>query len=547
MKDFTISILILAGGSINSKSPAADESTWDHPLMLPAGNELALHKIIDFYRDIANVSNIQVIIDKPLPCDVPLNLSGLVNIRQIQPMTKVVDTIDVSLKMADSKWVLINPITTLPTLKPELKSQILIGDQLLYQEDWSSLYPDDDGNWNFSSKESDYKLERASYPFTGIIISKKQWVQDIVNSLDPNKKADMLNIAEQLYGKYKSVVKHTPWLDLGHRSTYADCKMHRLASRSYNQIKYYSSKNLLVKSSSDTTRLKAEKQYLNDLPRELKRHFPYVLSQEDDHNDEHSIFMESIPFSNLAELYLYHEIGLNRWHKIISRIYSVQAEFLELSTPISGNSSWLYSQKLNTRWDIFIDNSTLSDSIPWWERCLNINGANYMPLSYYVVELSKALKPLESGSLLHLIHGDLCFNNILCDKLHCTIKLIDPRGHETLSHGISNGYGDSRYDLAKLNHSIDGKYDSIVNNLFCLSWHDSNHIDFDIYVPSVKEFLSSMLHELSNHMNISDHEMTLLTTSLFFSMLPLHADNPIRQQALAFNGMMLIEGILSTY
>ena len=78
---------------------------------------------------------------------------------------------------------------------------------------------------------------------------------------------------------------------------------------------------------------------------------------------------------------------------------------------------------------------------------------------------------------LQLIHGDLCFNNILCDPVFTSICLIDPKV-KPKDIDLPNGYGDSRYDFAKFLHSLLGNYDSIVNNMFKLSWSSSNSSTF---------------------------------------------------------------------
>ena len=61
-----------------------------------------------------------------------------------------------------------------------------------------------------------------------------------------------------------------------------------------------------------------------------------------------------------------------------------------------------------------------------------------------------------------VVHGDLCLSNILYDLRSRVCKLIDPRG----SFGAAGIYGDPRYDVAKLYHSIYGLYDFITNDLF---------------------------------------------------------------------------------
>ena len=64
-----------------------------------------------------------------------------------------------------------------------------------------------------------------------------------------------------------------------------------------------------------------------------------------------------------------------------------------------------------------------------------------------------------------IVHGDLCLSNILYDLRSRICKLLDPRG----SFGAAGIYGDPRYDVAKLYHSIYGLYDFITNDLFHVS------------------------------------------------------------------------------
>lgn len=66
----------------------------------------------------------------------------------------------------------------------------------------------------------------------------------------------------------------------------------------------------------------------------------------------------------------------------------------------------------------------------------------------------------------NIIHGDLCFANIMVDNTFSFIKVIDPRG----KFGDFDIYGDYRYELAKLFHSVDGKYDFIIKDLFTIKY-----------------------------------------------------------------------------
>ena len=56
------------------------------------------------------------------------------------------------------------------------------------------------------------------------------------------------------------------------------------------------------------------------------------------------------------------------------------------------------------------------------------------------------------------------FPNIMVDSNFSFIKVIDPRG----KFGTYDIFGDFRYELAKLFHSVDGKYDFIIKDLLTL-------------------------------------------------------------------------------
>jgi hypothetical protein len=249
--------------------------------------------------------------------------------------------------------------------------------------------------------------------------------------------------------------------------------------------------------------------------------------------------MEAVPFPSLAELHLHWDLGPNTWLAILERLAAIQADFAAAAPTHTGSSRWLYGAKLEARWQQFTANP--QGPAPWWQRELCINSRWFAPLEHQVAELLEALAPLEEHSQLQLIHGDFCFNNILCDPLYTAIRLIDPRGEAAPGGQLPAGYGDSRYDLVKLFHSIGGHYDAIVNNLFSLRWSDATQLELQVYVPAHQPFLRDAFQERLRPAWLSEHQLNLLTASLFFSMLPLHSEDPERQLALAASGMLLLE------
>ena len=97
----------------------------------------------------------------------------------------------------------------------------------------------------------------------------------------------------------------------------------------------------------------------------------------------------------------------------------------------------------------------------------------YLHYSIYQGKLSEKVFPKINKLFCKddncLIHGDLCFSNILYDVPNNQYRIIDPRG----KWGDSV-FGDIKYDLAKLRHSIVGGYDSINNGLFSINQKDNS-------------------------------------------------------------------------
>ena len=78
-----------------------------------------------------------------------------------------------------------------------------------------------------------------------------------------------------------------------------------------------------------------------------------------------------------------------------------------------------------------------------------------------------------------VVHGDFCLSNIFYDFRAENIKLIDPRGLDTKNNFTI--YGDQRYDLAKLMHSIIGLYDHILANLYRINFNKNMEIKLEIF------------------------------------------------------------------
>jgi hypothetical protein len=138
-----------------------------------------------------------------------------------------------------------------------------------------------------------------------------------------------------------------------------------------------------------------------------------------------------------------------------------------------------------------------------------------------------------------VIHGDFCFSNILFDIGHQIIRLIDPRG----SFGPKGIYGDARYDIAKLRHSVCGLYDYIVADMFELEEADGR-FSSTLFVNGTPRMVGAMFDRLVVDAGYDLDEIRLIEGLLFISMIPLHQGHASRQRLMFLTGLTLLNEVL---
>src|SRR5690606_13373359 len=136
-----------------------------------------------------------------------------------------------------------------------------------------------------------------------------------------------------------------------------------------------------------------------------------------------------------------------------------------------------------------------------------------------------------------VMHGDFCFSNILFDSRCNRIKLIDPRGIN--AKGELSIYGDQKYDIAKLTHSILGLYDHIIAGRYFITESNTNNVkiefDIDQRIYEIQKIYRDSF--FINELEVKD--ILPLVVLLFVSMVPLHSDRKDRQEAMLLNALRL--------
>ena len=176
----------------------------------------------------------------------------------------------------------------------------------------------------------------------------------------------------------------------------------------------------------------------------------------------------------------------------------------------------------------------------FFTRKIIINGKSYPSLEEIISCLPDMVARLLFENVeeyFSVIHGDLCLPNILIEEEHKFLRLIDPRG----KFGDFDIYGDRRYDLAKLLHSLEGNYDFIIADKFKVSVQDTAiDYEFTLDFAEIGEIFFEVFEEQLKDLSA----LRLIEATLFLSMIPLHADSLSRQLVMLARGVELFETVL---
>jgi hypothetical protein len=135
-------------------------------------------------------------------------------------------------------------------------------------------------------------------------------------------------------------------------------------------------------------------------------------------------------------------------------------------------------------------------------------------------------------------HGDMFFGNMFYDFTARRILAIDPRGQ--MAAGQYCLFGDLRYDLAKLAHSVIGQYDKIILGRASLLENGPRDWDLTLSAQPHQSLIEAIfMKEVQARYELDPEVLIAMTALLFFSMLPLHTDRPDLQKQMLANGLRL--------
>lgn len=341
--------------------------------------------------------------------------------------------------------------------------------------------------------------------------------------------------------EYPFTILHSQnWFDVGHSDNYSKATT-SVAARSFNSIEIDEQRGILKKRSENKEKLVNEIRWYLRIPNKLQYLLPRVYDYSLDLTDPY-VSMEYYGYHTLHESLVFGDLPLVKWQAIFQKLlfaindmgkFTVTGERIQFEAALRD----IYLQKTFDRLDMMRNEL---DFHSFFENTITINGKEYRSLNEYIKMLPQLIEKLVVDTFIgqfNIIHGDLCFANILIEDTYDFIRVIDPRG----KFGAFDIYGDARYELAKLMHTLEGKYDFIIEDMFDIDVI-GNTIEYHVHkqIDNITNVFLDVFRESIDNIQA----VRLIEATLFLSMIPLHSDYKQRQFAMLATGVMLLEQVI---
>lgn len=307
-------------------------------------------------------------------------------------------------------------------------------------------------------------------------------------------------------------------IDISVIGNFIQCITGNFDSRYFNSLK--GNEYTLVKSSSNKKKIKSEYTLYHLLPEDMK--FWYVMPfnyQETEHSASYT--MERLHMTDIAIKWIYGSIDESEFEELMRKyFFFFQSRHKKECTKeeYQKMSDTLYKDKVIDR----INDLKKMDAYGQIQKMLEAGSSDtidsLVDKYFYLKEKIESKNTYPSVSVIG--HGDPCFANALYNKATKTLKFIDPKGALTEDELWMNPY----YDIAKLSHSVCGRYDFFNNAMFDIKVGEDFSCNLEIAFDNsgyIDIFRKKLTENGYDYLTVRIYE-----ASLFLSMLPLHIDNP---------------------
>ncbi|MCY9591285.1 hypothetical protein PC41400_06325 [Paenibacillus chitinolyticus] len=294
-----------------------------------------------------------------------------------------------------------------------------------------------------------------------------------------------------------------------------------IRSRYFNRLTIGPDGRSVRKTSRHDKKLRDEISWYLNLPEELQTYIPGILGYS--LQDQVYLCLEYIQAPTLSELYMSGRMDQEGWAGVFARLDRLFGRFASFPAELAPACLHeMYIGKTQTRMAAFLNSNERARRF-YNQGYYRLNGKMVLcPFRIFESHLG-GFRSLLANPAIAVLHGDLCFSNVLYAPDTQAVKLVDPRG----SFGNPGIYGDRRYDLAKIRHSLNG-YEHIVRGRYSLQTEGN---DIRLEIPFTDGQIR-LLRDWDRHLGGGLRDVAKIEALLFLSMLPLHRESPERQLAL---------------
>ncbi len=250
---------------------------------------------------------------------------------------------------------------------------------------------------------------------------------------------------------------------------------------------------IIKKSHEYRAKIIKEVNWFKTMPPNIQQHLPRIYDDNIKAIKSNYTWysIEKINYPTLREWYLFLEADIQFWDNVFNKIFLVLDKFYNTNN---------------------LGNSFFNEMII--KTTLRIAG---LPSDYKPDSFLSIFKNLKFNTKDTIFHGDMNFSNIFFDEKSENVMLIDPNG---------DVQGNVLYDYAKLMTSVIYDYDFIDSNLYMEM--DGDYTLFNAGKKQIKDLFMEKLKKRFDANII--RTITLISASLFLTMIPLHKDNKIKQK-----------------
>jgi 5-methylthioribose kinase len=242
--------------------------------------------------------------------------------------------------------------------------------------------------------------------------------------------------------------------------------------------------------------------------------------------------MEYISGDNLGDLCLTESMSYKDWKKVFQTtgniLAATKSELGDATTELLVD---IFIEKTIARFEKIED----SEILKIIKNPVKINGVTIRPLLESLDLMRSKLNILPKNQIV--LHGDMCFANILYNLKTKKVSFVDPRGgfHEP------SVYGPAIYDIAKLAQSVYGLYEQVLGDRYSLEIGE-NEYSLQINRPKFYKNIENLFTNSIIELDLEKEILKILAGLMLAGTPKFHIDTRDRAIALALQSAILLSG-----